>query len=88
MERNVTLAVAAEHFGLSVDTLRKFIKGLDRVDGRRNVFEPILHQDIHWFRRYEGRNAPYLLRLSACEEALAAAGYYDPGAKESTNAEG
>lgn len=80
-DRNVTLEVASTHFGLSKDLLRRFIKGQAARYGR-NEYPPILLEDTHWFKRTRGRNAPYILRLEACEKTLAEHGYFDPGTKE------
>ena len=81
LERNVPLKAAAEHFGCSVDLLRKYCHGHGgtlRPD--RNKFEPILLEGEHWFRRGSTFNAPIILKLAACEQTLSELGYYDPGA--------
>ena len=81
LERNIPLSKAAKHFHLSVDTLRKFIRG-QNARGKHLEFEPILEEGIHWFRQGKGQNSPYILRIEPTEQTLAEHGYWDPATKE------
>ena len=81
LERNITHKAASEHFGCSVDLLKKFIRGHGgTLRPNRTKFDPVLFEGEHWFRRGTGTRAPIILKLAACERTLSELGYYDPGA--------
>ena len=80
LERNIPLKAAAEHFGCSVDLLKKFIHGHGgNLRPTRAKFDPVLLEGEHWFRRGNTNRSPIILRLAACERTLSELGYYDPG---------
>ena len=80
MTRVLKLPLAAQELQISADTLRRFIKGR-KADAHNKESEPLLQEGVHWIRRGEGQNSPYLIRIEPTKELLASFGYYDPEAK-------
>lgn len=77
MTRQLKLPDAARELGISIDTLRKYIKG-QKASGHKPAFEPILEQGTHWIRRglNPASNSPYILNIDLAKEELARFGYY------------